>query len=80
MRLLFWRALQLLLIFASLSGLTLYISLNPVRCLPDCMGANLSGSTLNRANLSNANFVEATLSSAALEGVVFTGTNLSGAT
>lgn len=79
MRLLLWRAFQLLAIIGSLSGLVLVLTLNPARCAPSCRGANLAGSTLNGANLRGVILVEANLSNVLLERAVLSGADLAGA-
>lgn len=79
MRLFIWRILLLLAIAGGAVGLLLSVSLNPARCVPSCMGANLAGSTLNGADLKGANLVEARLSNAELEHASLVGANLAGA-
>jgi len=79
MQLLLWRAIQIMVFVGAVTVLTVSTLLNPVRCAPDCKGANLAGSTLNGANLQGANLLESRLSNATLEQANLTAADLSGA-
>ena len=55
-----------------------YRIIRPIRCLPDCVGANLMDRDLRGMDLSNSSFMEANLRRANLEGANLRRTDLSG--
>src|SRR5438132_1825119 len=54
-----------------------YRIIRPIRCLPDCVGANLMDRDLRGMDLSNSSFMEANLRRANLEGANLRRTDLS---
>src|SRR5215813_6255364 len=73
--------IRLCLVTIILLGLGLFARwriIRPIRCLPDCIGANLMDQDLRGLDLSNSNFTEANLRRANLEGTNLRNTDLSG--
>jgi phosphate transport system substrate-binding protein len=79
MQFLLWRMIQIIVFVGAVTVLIVTVMLNPVRCAPECKGANLAGSTLNDANLEGTNLLEARLSNAILERANLVAADLSGA-
>ncbi len=78
-RFLVWRILLLVGMMAAILIGAWYWVVQPIRCLPNCIGANLIGVDLSHLNLHDARLVEANLREANLNGVNFYNANLSGA-
>lgn len=77
--LIFTRALYLgFSVVASFVLLILYIQY-PIRCVPNCVGADLRSTELSNLNLSETDFLEANLISSNLSGTNLSGSDFSGA-
>jgi urea transport system substrate-binding protein len=74
-----WRLLLLVGVMLAVLIVAWYWVVQPIRCLPNCIGANLIGVDLSHLDLHDAHLVEANLREANLNGVNFHNANLSGA-